>query len=145
MGHSVRVRVRVGSCLGRVIFGLSDISGRFSLGRVWFGSGRFRVNQFLVKHACHAKTSNFVENFGSGMVRFGSIGVSGPLLGEHILGVGSGMGPGRSVWVSGLRSFLLDMVVDLKRPNSEIAFASGFSKLHTTSGRVGFRSRPQKT
>ena len=40
------------------------------------------------------------ENFGSGMVRVGSIRVSGPLSGEHISGVGSGMGPGRSVRVS---------------------------------------------
>ena len=64
------------------MFGLSDISGRFGLGRVWFGSDRFRVNQFLMKYARHAKTSNFVENFGSGM------------------------GPGHSVRVSGLGSVL---------------------------------------
>ena len=99
MGHSVRVRV--GSSSDWVIFGLSDILGHFGLGRVWFGSGRFRVNQFLVKYACHAKTSNFVENFGSGMVRVGSIRVSGPLSGEHTSGVGSGMDPGHSVRVSG--------------------------------------------
>ena len=68
MGHLVRVRV--GLSLGRVMFGLSDISDRFSLGRVWFGSGRFRVNQILVKYARHAKTSNFVENFGSGQFGF---------------------------------------------------------------------------
>ena len=61
MGHSVRVRI--GSSLGRVMFGLNEISGRFGLGRVWFSSGQFLVNQFLVKCACHAKTSNFVENF----------------------------------------------------------------------------------
>jgi len=36
------------------------------------------------------------------MVRFGSIRVSGPLSAEHISGVGSGMGLGRSVRVSGL-------------------------------------------
>ena len=104
MGHSVRVRV--GSSSGRVMFGLNDISGRFDLGRVWFGSGRFRVNQFLVKYARHAKTSNFLENFGSSMVRFGSIRVSGPLSGEHISGVGSGMGLGHSVRVLGLGSVL---------------------------------------
>jgi len=104
MGHSVRVWV--GSRSIRVMFGLSDISGRFGLGRVWFGSGRFRVNQFLVKYTLHCKTSNFVENFGSGMVRFGSIRVSGPLSGEHISGVGSGMGSGRSVRISGLWSVL---------------------------------------
>ena len=41
------------------------------------------------------------------MVRFGSIRVSGPLSGEHISGVGSGMGPGRTaVRVSGLGSVL---------------------------------------
>ena len=109
MGHSVRVRV--GSSLDWVMFGLSDISGRFDLSRVWFGSGRFRVNQFLVKYVRHAKTSNFVENFGLCMVRVGSIWVSGPLSGEHISGVGSGMGPGHSVRVSGLGSVLPGLTV----------------------------------
>ena len=47
-----------------------------------------------------------MENFGSGMVQFGSIRVSDPLSGEHISGVGSGMGPGCSVRVSGLGSVL---------------------------------------
>lgn len=60
----------------------------------------------MVKYTRHDKRSNFIENFGSGMVRFGSIRVSGPLSGEHISGVGWGMGPGRSVQVSGLRSVL---------------------------------------
>jgi len=40
--YSVRVRVR--SSLGRVMLGLSDILGRFGLGRAWFGSGQFQVN-----------------------------------------------------------------------------------------------------
>ena len=80
------------------------------MGRVWLSSGRFRVNQFLVKYARHAKTSNFLENFGSGTVWFGSIRVSGLLSGEHISGVGSGMGPGRSVRVSGLGSVLPGLV-----------------------------------
>jgi len=53
---------------GQVMFGLSDILGHFGLGRVWFSSSRFRINQFLIKYACYAKTSNFVENFRSGMV-----------------------------------------------------------------------------
>jgi len=88
------------------MFGLIEISGCFGLGRVWFASGQLRVNQFLVKYTCHAKTSNFVENFGSDMVRFRLIWVSGPLLGEHISGVGSGMGTGRSVRVSGFESVL---------------------------------------
>ena len=68
MGHLVRVWV--GSSSGWVMFGLNDVSGRFGSGRVWFGSGRFRVNQFLVKYARNAKTSNFVENFGSGQFGF---------------------------------------------------------------------------
>ena len=114
MGHSVRVRV--GSSSDRVMFGSSDISGHFSLGRVWFCSGRFRVNQFLIKYARHAKTSNFVENFASGMVRFGSIRVSGPLSGEHISGFGSGMGPGRSVRVSGLGSVLSGLCMSTSKP-----------------------------
>ena len=92
------------------MFGLGGISSRFDLGQAWFGSGRFRVNQFLVKYARNAKTSNFVENFGSGMVRVGSIWVSGPLSGEHISGVGSGMGPGSSVRVSDLESVLPGLV-----------------------------------
>ena len=99
MGYTVRVWVGLSS--GWVMFGLNDISGRFDLGRVWFGSGRVWVNQFLIKYNRHAKRSNFVKNFGSGMVRFGSIRISGPLSGEHISSVGSGMGPGRSVRVSG--------------------------------------------
>ena len=66
----------------------------------------FRVNQFLVKYACHAKISNFVEKFGSGMIRFMSIPISGPLLDEHILNVESGIGPSRSVQVLGLGSVL---------------------------------------
>ena len=45
------------------------------------------------------------------MVRFGSIRISGPLLGEHNSGVGSGMGPGHSVWVSGLGSVLPSLVL----------------------------------
>ena len=99
MGHLIRVWI--GLCSGWVMFRLNDISYRFGLGRVWFGSGRFRVNQFLAKHARHAKTSNFMEKFGSGMVRFGLIRVSGPLSDEHISDVGSNMGPGHSVRVSG--------------------------------------------
>ena len=47
-----------------------------------------------------------MENFGSGMGRVGSIRVSSPLSGEHISDVGSGMGPGRSVRVSGFGSVL---------------------------------------
>ena len=82
MDHSVRAQV--GSSSGRVMFWLSDISDLFSLSRVWVGSGRFRVNQFFVKYARHGKTSNFVENFESGMVRFWSIRTPGPLSCEHI-------------------------------------------------------------
>ena len=55
-----------------------------------------------MKYARHAKTNNFAENFGSGMVRVGSIRLSG----EHISGVGSGMGSSHSVRVSGLGSVL---------------------------------------
>ena len=83
------------------MFGLSDISGLFGLGRLWFGSGRFRVNQFAIKYARNGKTSTFIENFGPDMVRFGSIRVSGPLSGESISGIESDMGPGHSVQVSG--------------------------------------------
>ena len=104
MGHSVRVWV--GPSSSWVMFGLNEILDHFGLSRVWFSSGRFWVNQFLVKYACHAKTSNFVENFGSGMVRFGAIQVSGQLS-----GVGSGMDPSRSVRISGLGSVLPDLAM----------------------------------
>jgi len=46
------------------------VKWHFGLDRVWFSSGRFRVNQFLVKYARPAKTNNFVEYFGSDMVHF---------------------------------------------------------------------------
>ena len=66
---------------------------------VQFGSisGQLIFDQICLS----CKTSNFVENFESGMAWFGSIRVSGPLPGEHILGVGSGMGPGRLVRILG--------------------------------------------
>ena len=80
---------------------------RFRVVSVWIGYGSVRVNQFLVKYVCHAKTSN-----GSGMVRFGSIRVSGPLSREHISDVGSGMDPGRSVQVSDLGSVLPGLIED---------------------------------
>ena len=76
------------------MFGLNDILSRFDLGRVWFGSGRFQVNQFLAKYVRHTKTSDFVQSCGSGMVCFGSIRVLGPLSVEQISGVGSGYGSG---------------------------------------------------
>ena len=57
-----------------------------------FSPDRLRVNRFLVRYACHAKISNFLETFGSSVVRLGSIPVSGPLLGEPISDVGSGIG-----------------------------------------------------
>jgi len=44
------------------------------------------------------------------MVRFGSIRISGPLSGEHISGVGSDMGPGRSIRILGLGSVLSDLL-----------------------------------
>jgi len=84
------------------MFGLSGISDYFSLGRVRFDSGRFRVNQFLVKCARHAKTSNFVENFGSCTIRLGSIRISGLSSDKHISDVGSDMSPGRPARVSDL-------------------------------------------
>jgi len=45
------------------------------------------------------------------MVRVGSIRISGPLSGEHILGVGSGMGPDRSIRLSSLGLVLLGLHV----------------------------------
>ena len=85
--------------------------------RVQYGS--VRVNQFLINYACHAKTSNFIENFGSGMVRFGSIRFSGPLSGEHISDVELSIGSGRSIRISGLRSVLSYLLL-LKKPSKTI-------------------------
>ena len=68
-----------------------------------------------MKYARHAKTSNFVENFESSMVRFGSIQVSGPLSGEHISGVRSDMGLGHSVRASNLGSVLPSLRVKILR------------------------------
>ena len=76
------------------------------MGRVWFGSGRFRFNQFLGKYTRHEKKSNFVEIFGSSMIRFESIRVSGPLSGEHISNDGSGIGSSHLVRVSGIELLL---------------------------------------
>ena len=56
----------------------------------------------MAQYAYHAKISNFVEHFESGMVRLRSIQVSHPLSSDPISGVESGMGQGYSVWVSGL-------------------------------------------
>ena len=114
------------------MLGLSNISGRFGLGRVWFGSGRFRVNQFLVKYARHTKTSNFAENFGSGMVWVGSIRVSGPLSGEHISGVGSSMDPGHSVRVSGIGSVLPGLIT-LISTTASIQASIGFRLIRLIS------------
>ena len=87
--------------MGRVKFGLSEISRRFGLGQVWLGLGQFLANQFLVKYARHAKISNFAENFESSMVRFVSIRVSNSLSSEHISSVRSDMDSDRLVQVSG--------------------------------------------
>ena len=50
-----------------------------------------------------------MKNFGSGMVRFGSIRVSGPLVGEHISSIWSDIGPDRSVQILNLESVLSDL------------------------------------
>ena len=52
-----------------------------------------------------------MENFVSGMVRFESIWVSGPLSGEHISDFGSGMSPDRLVQISGLESVLSCLLI----------------------------------
>ena len=57
---------------------------------------------FFVKYARHAKTSNFVENSSQ-------FGFWGPLSSEHISIVGSGIGSGHLVRVSGLDSILPDL------------------------------------
>ena len=76
------------------------------MGQIWFGSGRVRVNQFLVKYARHAKISNFVKNFESNMVWFGSIRISCPLSDKPLSYVGSGMSPSCSIRILGLDSVL---------------------------------------
>ena len=84
------------------VFRLSDIKGRFNLGRVDFNLGRLRINRFLVQCLCYANISNFVENFRSGTVRFGLIRVLGLLLDEPISNIGLVMGLGCSVHIFNL-------------------------------------------
>ena len=60
----------------------------------------------MVQYTCHIKISDFVENFGSGMVGYGSTQVSGLLLSESISDVGSGTGPGHLVQLLDLGSVL---------------------------------------
>jgi len=95
------------------MFGLSGISDRFCLGRVWFGSGRFWVNQFLVKYARHAKTSKFVKNFESVMVQFESIQISGLFFSEYISNVESNIDLNYSVQILNFRSSLLGLILVL--------------------------------
>ena len=83
--------------------------GRFGLDQVSFGSGGLWANRFLVQYSYHAKISNFAKIFGSGIVQFESIRVSGSLLDEPISDVGSGMGSDRSVRISGVESILPDL------------------------------------
>jgi len=62
----------------------------------------------------YTQISNFVENFRLGIVRFGSIRILGPLSGENVSGVKSGMGPGRAVRVSDLGSVLVALPLELE-------------------------------
>ena len=55
-----------------------------------------------MKYSHYAKTSNFVENFRSGMIRVGSIYILGSLSGEHISNIGSSMNPNNSIRISGV-------------------------------------------
>lgn len=69
----------------------------------------------MVQCTFHAKVNNFVENFGSGVIRFGSIQISSPLSDESIAVVGSSMGVGvclghsvrvLGLWLCLVKSFL---------------------------------------
>jgi len=59
------------------------------------------------KHLC--------RRFGSSMVWFASIRVSGPLSSEHISDIGSDMGLGRSVQILSLRSVLSCLILTFYR------------------------------
>lgn len=80
---------------------------------VWFRSGEVRFGQTSVgsidcwsNTLVRKKISNFVKNFQSGMVRFGSILILGPLSCEPILDVESSTDLGCLVRVLDLESVL---------------------------------------
>jgi len=75
---------------------------------VRFGSSSGQPMFSQIRSSCQNK--QLCEKFRVGYGSFGSIRVSGPLSGEHISGVGSGMGLGSSVWVAGLGSVLPGLV-----------------------------------
>ena len=54
-----------------------------------------------------------MQNFGSGIVWFESIRISGPLLCEHISDVGFDMSPTCSVWVSNPRTIFSGRITSL--------------------------------
>ena len=64
---------------------------------VWVGYGSIRIDfgsiNFLSNTLIMPNTSNFVENFGSSMILFGSIRILVLLSGEYILDIGTGIGP----------------------------------------------------
>ena len=101
MGHSVGVQV--GLSFGQVMF---RTKRHFELVQFRLGELRLGSTHFFCPISLSCKKSNFVRNFGSGMVRFGSIRVSNPLSGETVLDVGQGISSGHSVRVSGLKLVL---------------------------------------
>ena len=96
MGHPIRLRVTLN---------LGKVKRRFR--QAHFRLVELQVNRFLVQYACHVKIINFGENFGSSMVRFGSIWVQGSLLSKFILAVGFSMNSSYLIWVSSVELVLL--------------------------------------
>ena len=79
-----------GSVTARVKFELGHLQVKWHFGSLRFGSSMVRLKsisgQLIFYQICSpCETSNFVENFGLGMVWFEAIRVSGLLLSEHIL------------------------------------------------------------
>ena len=69
-----------------------------------FNLRHVRVNRLLVKYACNAKISDFIESLELDMVLFASIWVSYPFSGEPISNVGLSIHMGHSIRVSNLGS-----------------------------------------
>ena len=88
MSHLYLANGPFGMGTGGVKFGSGHVLGyvirsvRFELGELSFGLTSGQPIFDSIRLSC--KNNNSVENFGSGMVRFGSIRVSDPLSGEPI-------------------------------------------------------------
>ena len=104
---------------GWVKFESGQVRVKRDFGLFQFGSDMVRFGSIsgqLIFDQIHLSSQNkqLCRNFKSGMIWFGSTSDFGPLSGEHISGVESGMGLGRSVRVLSLGLVLPDLDEYLK-------------------------------